>query len=1061
MRTIETTFTTFGASMLLIGLKGESNATEILIDCADALAEYQGTMAAMSITGPDGTVYPGDISLDEDGVVHWVVAERDCDIDGHGSARVDLVDDNGTVVASAEADTMVIKTKMQNIAPDQIENWTDAASVALQEVRAALVDLINTDSTATANEAARQLAETGRISAETLRASAETSRASAETARATAETARASAETARATAETARASAETSRASAETARVNGYSTIEANAQAALSYIGPSEASSTASAAHAAGSYFIYNGKLYQATSDIAIGDTIASGTNCAQVPGGAMGEVSILKSAFANFANMNQDIIAWVRGSINGSTGAITSSGAPKRCRTGAISLGGYAVVTDGSSRIYVHFYSGSDDAAGWLGSTGQWLVACDVKAYAEEHYPTADRFKLVGSKKDDSQIGDGTSGDVTECTDHIFILPEYAKESDIEQLSDDVGNKLDVSADVIALGTHESSAEYENLDELAIGVYRVANSTAAGRVTGDKPASATAYRLIVSAIAQGTRKVQIALISSTTKPKARIRWDTTGTFTPWVDIATSDVAVLTTAQDFTEEQKSIARANIDAADATIVGEIYKKVGGELDITEQFVFADGSRVNYITGQINNGASSSASGFVDVSNYTKLTLTAPVHLSSVVTGMAFYTDANLDAYDSGVQDHYNSSLQEATYEIRTVTVPKTAKYIRVSWWATTTDQYQETDFSCIAITEPEENAELPEYYFENDYITDKVKDINTIAITIGRNSLRNIFITDYHLEDNARKSPKLISYLIDKTGIQNVVFGGDAINHDYTSKVGGYDKLCEFIRDFKSIREESNLYLITGNHEMNNADLQHSSVELSKAVAYNLFNEPINHKIKTIWETQEGDSNAFYVDDAASKIRFYGIDCTSGASIQKTYLDRILPTMYTVPAGYSVVIYSHAGMGTYTTDDTVYPPVYTVQTLDERFEILMNFAKAMNDGYQGTVSGTINGTTYTWNVDFSNCQRQFICAIVGHSHRDGYYIVDNRFPVIFTVCDTGAYRDTQPWRIAGTITEQAFDVVQIDVNTKRIYCTRIGFGSDRVFSFGETGAGLIT
>ena len=289
MRTINTTFKTFGASVLLLGLKGDSNATEILIDCAASLEEYQGTMAAMSITGPDDTVYPGDISLDENGIVHWVVAARDCGIAGNGSARVDLVDDEGTVVASAEARTIIMKTNMQGVAPDQIANWTEAASVALQEARAALLDLIDTDTTATTNEAARQLAETGRVSAETLRASAETARASAENARIAAENTRASAENARI--------------AAETARVSEFSTIEANAQAALSYIGPSEASSTASAAHAAGSYFIYNGKLYQATADIAIGDTITSGTNCAQVPGGSMGEISNLKSATNDTGN--------------------------------------------------------------------------------------------------------------------------------------------------------------------------------------------------------------------------------------------------------------------------------------------------------------------------------------------------------------------------------------------------------------------------------------------------------------------------------------------------------------------------------------------------------------------------------------------------------------------------------------------------------------------------------------------------------------------------------------------------------------------------------------
>ena len=45
---------------------------------------------------------------------------------------------------------------------------------------------------------------------------------------------------------------------------------------------PEEATSTAAAAHAAGTYFRYNSKLYKATQDIAIGNTITPNTNCVE-----------------------------------------------------------------------------------------------------------------------------------------------------------------------------------------------------------------------------------------------------------------------------------------------------------------------------------------------------------------------------------------------------------------------------------------------------------------------------------------------------------------------------------------------------------------------------------------------------------------------------------------------------------------------------------------------------------------------------------------------------------------------------------------------------------
>lgn len=67
------------------------------------------------------------------------------------------------------------------------------------------------------------------------------------------------------------------------------------------FTAPTEASSTASASHATGEHFIYNGVLYVATTDIASGATITPNTNCRAVPGGIGGEVSELKSAMSAY----------------------------------------------------------------------------------------------------------------------------------------------------------------------------------------------------------------------------------------------------------------------------------------------------------------------------------------------------------------------------------------------------------------------------------------------------------------------------------------------------------------------------------------------------------------------------------------------------------------------------------------------------------------------------------------------------------------------------------------------------------------------------------------
>ena len=101
------------------------------------------------------------------------------------------------------------------------------------------------------------------------------------------------------------------------------------------FTAPMEASSTASAAHAAGEHFIYNGILYIATSDIASGATITPGTNCRAVPGGIGAEIGELKSALTMIdGGITPVDIIWQSGSINNDTGEDVTPAATNRART-------------------------------------------------------------------------------------------------------------------------------------------------------------------------------------------------------------------------------------------------------------------------------------------------------------------------------------------------------------------------------------------------------------------------------------------------------------------------------------------------------------------------------------------------------------------------------------------------------------------------------------------------------------------------------------------------------------------------------------------------------
>ena len=312
----------------------------------------------------------------------------------------------------------------------------------------------------------------------------------------------------------------------------------------------------------------------------------------------------------------------------------------------------------------------------------------------------------------------------------------------------------------------------------------------------------------------------------------------------------------------------------------------------------------------------------------------------------------------------------------------------------------------------------------------------MQKINEIATSLDRNSGRSIFITDYHLETNIRKSPILINYIINKTGIKNVVFGGDAYNKDTSSALGGYNLLCEFVEDFNPLNSISHLFLITGNHEMNDPSASSQSLRLSPDVVYQIFNEP--NKLITCLD----NTNSFYYDDDACKIRYYYIDCGYDSLITINTRISVFNSLLNVPEGYAVFIYSH--VGTTQTNNVI-------DGINSRFEQIMQCCAAMNDGTSTTIS---LGSDRTY--DFTGKQRTFIGAITGHLHLDGYAMYDDRFPVIATNSDR-----INGVRKPNTITEQAFDVVQIDVTNKRIYCTRIGYGQDRIFSFGDANAGLVS
>lgn len=84
-----------------------------------------------------------------------------------------------------------------------------------------------------------------------------------------------------------------------------------------------------------------------------------------------------------------------------------------------------------------------------------------------------------------------------------------------------------------------------------------------------------------------------------------------------------------------------------------------------------------------------------------------------------------------------------------------------------------------------------------------------------------------------------------------------------------------------------------------------------------------------------------------------------------------------------------------------------------------------------------------------NADFSESKGTLVGYFAGHTHSDSNS-KQGGFDCITTRCDASEENtdELKNERIAGTITEQSFDVFTVNKKTRKIYATKIGAGSDR-------------
>lgn len=270
----------------------------------------------------------------------------------------------------------------------------------------------------------------------------------------------------------------------------------------------------------------------------------------------------------------------------------------------------------------------------------------------------------------------------------------------------------------------------------------------------------------------------------------------------------------------------------------------------------------------------------------------------------------------------------------------------------------------------------------------------------------------MFFTDYHIEYNSGNTHLLMKYILDKTPIHKVVFGGDIYNGS-TSKEASIGKCQSFADRFNGIP----MFGIRGNHEYNLNDGGSASVKLTEDDIYNFVVKPCEDKITSTGEMY------YYVDNEPQKMRYIFLDTRNiigtdpdDAAIDQTQLSWLKNILSELESGWNVVIFSHEFLA------------YS----------------------SGTFSVSADGEAIEQAIAESNTSATICAIICGHVHRDGS-LIRNGIPCIVTTWN-GYYSDSN--RKLRTTTELAFDVFTVDTKNKTVKALRVGYGSDRTWTYGS-------
>lgn len=330
---------------------------------------------------------------------------------------------------------------------------------------------------------------------------------------------------------------------------------------------------------------------------------------------------------------------------------------------------------------------------------------------------------------------------------------------------------------------------------------------------------------------------------------------------------------------------------------------------------------------------------------------------------------------------------------------------------------------------------EVDGDIPPYFFNQ--IRGKIGDIGEKS----RKGTSFVFITDTHVKSNQMHSPKLIKYVLDKTNIHTVIWGGDAI-----MQYGGtIEEQWKVHLRFDSIFNKTcNFYKVRGNHDFSILSKKNgfpdklllSNEEAARLLLRNCPSD-LHRNVR--------DSGAcyYFFDNKDNKVRFIILDTTDSVpskvrswgnvpSVHDSQLQWIADSaVSTTPEGYDLIFVSHI----------------PIPNKNSNKKSALRKLKLLIDEICSYSSGKIGNVKY----DFTKLKDvKVLLCLAGHIHKDSEKYVNGI--LYLTTANDGKWKSKKSGvkRKMGSVSEQCFDCFCISKDKRIVHAYRIGFGKDRHF-----------